>query len=282
MTNRQGIMRALLWYLCAALAVALDQISKYAATQFLQGKPSVVVIDGAFSLTYATNRGAAFSMLSDHRWVFLSLSAIAIVAILVVIWIFRRAHALFGVALGMILGGGVGNMIDRVAQGEVVDFIHVTFIDFPIFNVADCFITIGCVFALFYFIFFDHKQAKPVLFEPKNVTDDVFMVTSNHGQNVHQNDGPNDVPFDKNTHVTIPVKTENETEKTIETQSAHFSRMGSNTHIDLAEQDGVDHSANSVKKADTQLEKNTPSEERDVCCGSVQGTDEYESDGVHR
>ena len=47
MTNRQGIMRALLWYLCAALAVALDQISKYAATQFLQGKPSVVVIDGA-------------------------------------------------------------------------------------------------------------------------------------------------------------------------------------------------------------------------------------------
>lgn len=281
MTNRQGIMRALLWYLCAALAVALDQISKYAATQFLQGKPSVVVIDGALSLTYATNRGAAFSMLSDHRWVFLSLSAIAIVAILAVIWIFRRSHALFGVALGMILGGGVGNMIDRVAQGEVVDFIHVTFIDFPVFNVADCFITIGCVFALFYFIFFDHKQAKPVLFEPKNVTDDVSMATSNNGQNVHQNDVPNDVPLDKNTHATIPVKTDTETEKTIETQSAHSSHRGSNTHIDLAEQDGVDHSVNSVKKADTQPEKNTPPE-RDDCCGKVHGTDENESDGVHR
>lgn len=281
MTNRQGIMRALLWYLCAALAVALDQISKYAATQFLQGKPSVVVIDGALSLTYATNRGAAFSMLSDHRWVFLSLSAIAIVAILAVIWIFRRSHALFGIALGMILGGGVGNMIDRVAQGEVVDFIHVTFIDFPVFNVADCFITIGCVFALFYFIFFDHKQAKPVLFEPKNVTDDVSMATSNNGQNVHQNDVPNDVPLDKNTHATIPVKTDTETEKTIETQSAHSSHVDCNTGIDIVAQDGVDHPANSLTKADTPSEKHTQPE-RDACCGEVHQTDEKESDGVHR
>ena len=175
----------------------------------------------------------------------------------------------------------MGNMIDRVAQGEVVDFIYVTFIDFPIFNVADCFITIGCVFALFYFIFFDHKQAKPVLFEPKNVTDDVSMATSNHGQIVHQNDVPNDVPLNKNSHATISVKTDTETEKTIETQSAHSSHMGSNTHIDLAEQDGVDHSVNSVKKADTQLEKNTPPE-RDHCCGGAHGTDENESDGVHR
>lgn len=86
------------------------------------------------------------------------------------------------------------------------------------------------------------------MFEPKNVTDDVSMVTSNHGQNVHQNDVPNDVPLNKNSHATISVKTDTETEKTIETQSAHSSHMGSNTHIDLAEQDGVDHSANSVKK----------------------------------
>ena len=151
---------ALLWYLCAALAVALDQISKYAATQFLQGKPSVVVIDGALSLTYATNRGAAFSMLSDHRWVFLSLSAIAIVAILAVIWIFRRSHALFGVALGMILGGGVGNMIDRVVQGEVVDFIHVTFIDFPVFNVADCFNYHRLCICVVLFYFFRSQAGK--------------------------------------------------------------------------------------------------------------------------
>ena len=119
------------------------------------------------------------------------------------------------------------------------------------------------------------------MFEPKNVTDDVSMVTSNNGQNVHQNDVPNDVPLNKNSHATISVKTDTETEKTIETQSAHSSHRGSNTHIDLTEQDGVGHSANSVKKADTQLEKNTPPE-RDHCCGGVHGTDENESDGVHR
>ena len=137
------------WLSLAALIVVLDQISKlWISSHFIYGE-SLRVTD-FFNLVLAHNSGAAFSFLSDaggwQRWMF---SAIAIVA---AVWIVRllRQHAketLFCLALTLVLGGAVGNLIDRVAYGYVVDFLDFYWgsYHFPAFNVADSAISVGAV-----------------------------------------------------------------------------------------------------------------------------------------
>jgi len=125
----------------------LDQLSKYFADLYLKGASTVQFIPGVLSLHYHENRGAAWGMLSNHRWVFMVISTIAIVAIIsYLIWTRKKKDPLlFRISLSFFAGGGIGNMIDRVVLGYVIDFLRFDFIDFPIFNVADSFITIGAV-----------------------------------------------------------------------------------------------------------------------------------------
>ena len=85
----------------------------------------------------------AFGMLKDHRWVFMVFSTIAIVALIVYLFRFRPESRWMQVSMAMIIGGGIGNMIDRVLLGYVVDFIDFTLINFAVFNVADSFVCIG-------------------------------------------------------------------------------------------------------------------------------------------
>lgn len=126
--------------------ILLDQISKALIVAFLY-KGQTVLIPGVLQFTYVENRGMAFGLLSDHRWIFLVLSTLGILAI--GYYLFRYAKTtLFRVALSLIVGGGIGNMIDRVARGFVVDFID--FCAFPnfwywVFNVADAAVTVGGV-----------------------------------------------------------------------------------------------------------------------------------------
>jgi signal peptidase II len=96
-------------------------------------------------------------MLSDQRWVFMVVSAISMVIIVWLLYKEYKRHPLLNVALSMVLGGGIGNMIDRIRLGYVVDFFHVDFVDFAIFNVADSFITVGAILLVIYVIFFDAK-----------------------------------------------------------------------------------------------------------------------------
>ena len=127
-----------------ALCVILDQVSKMLAVSNLTDISTYPIIEDVLHFTYVENRGAAFGMLADNRWVFMILSVVGIIALFVWQSINRRDIMWNRVALSLIIGGGIGNMIDRVSLGYVVDFIDCRFIDFYVFNVADSFVCVGC------------------------------------------------------------------------------------------------------------------------------------------
>ena len=131
------------WTLIIVAAIFLDQITKWLTVIYLDLGESFPLIDGVFHFTYVQNRGAAFGMLQDKRWVFLIISSITIVFMAVYLWKSRKDSKLLCIALSMIIGGGIGNMIDRCILGYVIDFLDFTLIDFAVFNVADSFVCIG-------------------------------------------------------------------------------------------------------------------------------------------
>lgn len=135
--------------------VAADQITKWLAVILLEGEAPYYVIDGVLRFTYVENRGAAFGMLDDHRWVFLILSSVTIVGLCVYLAIRPPKSRWVRASLTLIIGGGIGNMIDRVLLGHVVDFID--FCAFPeywmwVFNVADSCICVGVGMLTLYLI----------------------------------------------------------------------------------------------------------------------------------
>ena len=138
-----------------ALSVIFDQVTKFLAVRHLYGNEPVDVIDGVFRFSYVENRGAAFGMLGEHRWVFMVISTVAIVGLLVYLFKFAPKNRLLSIGLSLVVGGGIGNMIDRIRLGYVVDFLTTEFMDFPIFNVADIFVTLGCICLAVYMIFID-------------------------------------------------------------------------------------------------------------------------------
>ena len=149
-------MRLLIWGIVAALAVVLDQVSKSIVVNRLMPVSEAEFIPGFIGFRYCENTGAAFGMMKGFRWVFIVLSTVAIIGSIIYL-IARRGtvHPLTGLALAMIAGGGVGNQIDRIVNGYVVDFIEFQFVDFAIFNVADSFVTVGAVLVIISVVFFD-------------------------------------------------------------------------------------------------------------------------------
>lgn len=124
-------------------AIGLDQLTKWLAVVNLQGEPSFPLWPEVLHFTYVENTGMAFGMMKDHRWVFMVFSTVAIVGLTVYLFRFRPESRWMQVSMAMIIGGGVGNMIDRIVLGYVVDFIDFTLIDFAVFNVADSFVCVG-------------------------------------------------------------------------------------------------------------------------------------------
>ena len=151
-------MQFLFYALFAAGIVAVDQWVKYLVVQNIALFGHVDAIPGLFHLTYVQNTGAAFSSFEGMRWLFVGLFAALTVAI---VWEYFKKPMPFTKldrwCLAAIYGGGLGNVIDRIRLGYVVDMIHTEFMDFPVFNVADCFITCGC-FALVISLIFFNKE----------------------------------------------------------------------------------------------------------------------------
>lgn len=139
--------------------VTIDQITKYLSTESLKGASSVVLIDKLLSLTYVENRGAAFGILQNARWVFIAFTIIAIIFIIYYKLRYKPQSNTLNSALCLITSGAVGNLIDRVGRGYVVDMIEITFIDYPVFNVADCFVVIGAILLSIYVLFI-YKEPK--------------------------------------------------------------------------------------------------------------------------
>ncbi len=133
-------------------SVALDQISKLLIVRFLEQGESIPLWEDVLHITYVKNPGAAFGMLSDNRWVFMTVSTVAIIAVLFYLIKFRPTDKLLVISLSMIVGGGIGNMIDRILLKYVIDFIDFRLINFAVFNVADSFVTVGAGILILYLI----------------------------------------------------------------------------------------------------------------------------------
>ncbi len=147
---RSGATSIAKWLWIAAAVVALDQATKFAVEQLFSYGERLAVVPGLFDLTLVYNRGAAFSFLAQadgwQRWFFIGVGAAAAVFI---VWLLARqgSQRLFAFSLALILGGAVGNVVDRIARGHVVDFVllHWQRFHWPAFNVADSAITVGAV-----------------------------------------------------------------------------------------------------------------------------------------
>ena len=151
-------MMYLFMALLTAVIVAADQLTKLWVVANIPLHTSMDAIPGLFHLTYTQNTGAAFSSFQGMLWLFILIFAVFTVGIL---WEFSKKRMPFKTfdrwCIVAIYAGGLGNMIDRLRLGYVVDMIAVDFINFPVFNVADCFITCGCIALLVHLVFFNKE-----------------------------------------------------------------------------------------------------------------------------
>lgn len=158
----------LIYLAVSVLCVLLDLLTKHFAVKHLKGGEDIRILPHLINLTYVENRGAAWGMLADKRWVFMVISSIAIVLMIFIMYKFADQSKGFCIPLSLIVGGGIGNMIDRVFKGYVVDFLQFDFFkSFPVFNVADSFITVSSFAVCIYLIFFD----KTILADKKAQSD---------------------------------------------------------------------------------------------------------------
>jgi len=163
--NYKNLIHNLVWVISTFIIVLLDQITKKVVVNNMELHDEIPVIKGFFNLYYVRNKGAGLGILSNARWVFLSLTTVIIIVIAALLLINYFENFLANISLIFILAGGIGNMIDRVMLGEVVDFFQfqIKFFDF-IFNVADVFVTFGTILFVIYYIF---------VYERQNVSKDV-------------------------------------------------------------------------------------------------------------
>lgn len=134
--------------LLSLFVVVIDQLMKLAIIHNLKIGESIEVLSGVLSLTSHRNSGAAFGILQNQTWFLITVTAIVIIAMGYYLRKIHLSNKMAAFGLSLVLGGAVGNFSDRIIRGEVVDMIEVTFIDYPIFNMADSFIFIGCVFLM--------------------------------------------------------------------------------------------------------------------------------------
>lgn len=151
----------MLFYAIFAVAlVVIDQLTKLLTRACIAPGQRVTLIPGLLDLTYVENTGAAFSILERHTWL---LTVVSAVVVLIVAWLMLRkffTNRLGMFAAALILSGGVGNLIDRAVFKYVTDMIMTTFMEFPVFNFADCCITVGVVLLVIYVLFFCRDEKK--------------------------------------------------------------------------------------------------------------------------
>ena len=152
-------MKKLIKYILFILAiVAVDQWTKWLVLENIPLYGRVEFLPGVISWTYTQNIGAAWSMLEGQQWLFVVIFAVLTAVVLLE---YFKFHMPFTTTerwlIAAVYGGGLGNVIDRIRLGYVVDMIKTDFMDFPIFNVADCFISCGCILLIIHLVFFNKE-----------------------------------------------------------------------------------------------------------------------------
>ncbi len=152
----------MIYALLIAVIVIGDQLVKYFTVTNIPVGDSITFIPGFMDFTHVQNTGAAFSMFNSATWLLAILSAVMAVVVIFLLYKYKKQlHSrLFDMAMVFIAGGAIGNLIDRIAQGYVTDMMQFTFVDFAIFNVADCFVTFGAIMLGVWVIWFWDKHKK--------------------------------------------------------------------------------------------------------------------------
>lgn len=156
--NRLSGKTNIIYFIVFVLLTFIDQISKYMAAHFLNSR-DITLIPGVLELHYLENKGAAWGIMQNKTWLLVS---ITIVVMIVIVYTFLKLPAgkkfrLLHFCLVLLASGALGNFIDRISNRYVVDFIYFSLINFPVFNLADCFVCISAILIL-YCILFKYKD----------------------------------------------------------------------------------------------------------------------------
>lgn len=153
--TKQRILILIVDFLIMAALIVLDQYTKYLAVLHLKDRPAFKIIDGVFELNYLENRGAAFGMLQDQKAFFILIACIVLLVIFYVLIKvpYHKKYTPLHPLLVLISAGAIGNMIDRIRLDYVVDFFYFVLINFPIFNVADIYVSVACVLLVLMLLF---------------------------------------------------------------------------------------------------------------------------------
>lgn len=154
------------YLILTVVLVALDQLVKYLVLNNIDLGAHVPFIPHIVELTYVQNTGAAFSMFEEHTWILALISLVMSLVLAVALWKNFFRHPVGKITLTLLLAGAVGNLIDRVFRGFVVDMFNVLFMNFAVFNVADICVVVGGIAAAVYYLFFMDKL------EPKEKADE--------------------------------------------------------------------------------------------------------------
>lgn len=154
------ILTALLWAAGWCVLILLDLQTKAAAVRALQGKPPIILVNGVLELLYVQNTGAAFSLLENAQWLFILIAVAAV--LLISVFLIRlpktKRYQPLHILLTFISAGAVGNLIDRIQLGYVRDFIYFSIIDFPVFNVADIYVTVSTALLVILVLFYYREE----------------------------------------------------------------------------------------------------------------------------
>ena len=143
----------MMWIIISIVIVALDQVTKMIVLNNIEPDGAIIIIDKFFFLTNIRNKGAAWSILQNGRYFLITMTIIA--SVIIIYFLFKSSSKLLKLSLSITLGGAVGNLIDRVIVGSVVDFLDFNFgsYHFPVFNAADASVVVGTIILAYYMLF---------------------------------------------------------------------------------------------------------------------------------
>ncbi|MCI9104891.1 MAG: signal peptidase II [Lachnospiraceae bacterium] len=170
------IINLIIWAVVSWFLILLDQYTKYLAINHLKGKKPLILWEGVFEFLYSENRGAAFGILQGKQFFFFIIGIVVLIFAAYIMWhlpSWRDSHYCWlGFCIILITAGAAGNMVDRIIQGYVVDFLYFRLINFPIFNVADIYVTTATFALLLLMLFFYTEEDLEIFkFFPKSNPD---------------------------------------------------------------------------------------------------------------
>lgn len=170
MNGNRMLKRGVIGAIISVLLIVLDQFTKYLAVKHLMNQPNIVLWEGVFELQYLENRGAAFGIMQGQKLFFVIFTSIAMCAIA---WFYlkkipdAKKYRFLEVICVMLFAGGIGNFIDRVRLNYVIDFFYFSLIDFPIFNVADIYVTVAAFAMVLLGMFYYKDEDYDLIFPSK-------------------------------------------------------------------------------------------------------------------